>query len=236
MKRKLGFLLLCPAIGILIFYPQITKQLSKHFSKGATKGFAEDIAEGLEESFPEEVDDVFEEAFTEAFEEVAFEEVAEGYDNKPEEPETKSVRTIEKNGLQITADEQYEDITEDGDFDLQLKDGDRYISVYDFDQSWLKKGQTAKDVFVMQNENLFRGMTDVIALGEESAEETPYAAVTRRLYQGKLMERELVYDCYLFHFYDSHKFAWVLITTNLQDYEQNSEKLRKVVHSLRTIE
>lgn len=231
MNRKLGYLLLCPAIGFLIFYPQITKQLSKRFSKRAAKDFSEEVAEGLEEAFAEEVVHGFEEELADGIDEVKEEKV-----EVPEEPQKYSGFTIEKNGLQITADEQYENITEEGDFDLQLKHENRYISVYDFDQSWLQKGQTAKDVFEMQNENLFSGMTDVIALEEESTEETPYAEVTRRLYQGKIMERELVYDCYLFHFHDSHKFAWVLITTTLEDYEKNGEELRKVARSLKTVE
>ena len=134
--------------------------------------------------------------------------------------------------LQITADERYEDVTEKGDFDLQLKESDAYISIYAFNPEDLSEGQTQKDLYYLQNQNLFSLRTDLKIIENESTENADKKTITRTLYQAKNMGAKNVYDCYLFEFEATDTFAWVLITTTPANYEVNGKYLRNVVYSL----
>jgi len=162
-------------------------------------------------------------------------QIASYFAGKEDQEKIDVVFPIEGYDLQITADERYEDVTEDGNFDLQLNMSDIYLSLYAFDRSWLREGQTTKDIYNLQNEDLWKYRTDVEVLEEESTRKIKNGSVTRTLYQAKKMGLQNIYDCYLIEFDVTDTFAWVVVTASPADYKVNGKYLQNVVLSLEPI-
>ncbi len=148
------------------------------------------------------------------------------------ESEEKIFIIPEKN-LQITAHENYEDITARNNFDLQLEWADIYLSVFTFDKTWVNEEITRKDVYHSQNDEILKFRKNIEILEEETTEETKNGAVTRTLYQAKYKGKKNVYDFYLFEFDSTDTFAWVAITASPLNYKVNGEH---VINAAYTIE
>ena len=161
--------------------------------------------------------------------------IAGYFTEKQEQEKIEVVFPISEYNLQITADERYEDVTAEGNFDLQLKKGDLYISIFAFDESWLKEGQTTKDIYQYQNEDILSLRTDVEVVKEETTEKTELGKITRTLFQGKRMGTKYSFDCYLVEFDDVDTFAWVVVTDTPANYEIIEEYVKNIVYSLEPI-
>ncbi len=145
-----------------------------------------------------------------------------------------TVFNIDSYDLQITADSIFNEDTA-GDFDLQITNGDCYISVMAYKQIDISDDLTPLDVYDMQNEALFTQRTAVNVIEEAKTQTSSQQVVTHTLYSAEKDSVKNYYATYLIELPDDETFAWVLVTAMPSYLEENKEYLHNIVCSLSSI-
>lgn len=137
-------------------------------------------------------------------------------------------------GLQITADSTFYTNT-GGSFDLQITNDKTYISIMAYDYIDLPQDTTTRDVYDVQNEDLF-SKRDAVAVIEEAKTQTlAQGEITYEVYSAEKDGVKNYYATYLVDFPEKETFAWVLITAAPSYYNNNTEYLHNIVCSLTSI-
>lgn len=148
----------------------------------------------------------------------------------PAEPVRKAF-LLESYGLQIVADDTFYEKT-GGSFDLQLTNDKSYISVMAYRYSDLPEGTTARDVYDIQNQDIF-GKRDAVAEIEKTETfSLPQGEAIRGVYTAKRDGNENYYVTYLIDIPEEEVLAWVLVTTLPSYYPNQKEHLDNIVCSL----
>ncbi|MBQ2730410.1 MAG: hypothetical protein IJF24_00125 [Clostridia bacterium] len=147
---------------------------------------------------------------------------------------TESIFKIDSYHLQITADSTFEEET-GGDFDLQITNGDCYISVMAYKQIDISDDLTPLDVFDIQNEDLFSRRTNVNVIEEAKTQTLSQKNITKKLYSAEKDNVKNYYATYLIDFPDDKTFAWVLVSAIPSYLDENQEYVHNIVCSLSTI-
>lgn len=140
---------------------------------------------------------------------------------------TEKVFSVEGYGLQVTADSSFTENT-GGSFDLQITDGDSYISIMAYKYIDLPEDTTPLDVYDAQNEDLISKRTAVTVIEEAETQ----GDITQALYSAEKDGVKNYYGSYLVDFPQEETFAWVLVTAAPSNFERNREYLEDIVFSI----
>ena len=148
----------------------------------------------------------------------------------PAEPVQKTFR-LESYNLQIVADDTYYEKT-GGSFDLQLTNENSYISIMVYRYSDLPEGTTARDVYDIQNQDIFSKRDAVAEIEKTETFSLPQGEAIRGAYTAKRDGSENYYVTYLIDIPEEEVLAWVLVTTLPTYYPNHKEHLDNIVCSL----
>lgn len=144
------------------------------------------------------------------------------------------VFTVDTYQLQLTADSSFQENTA-GSFDLQITNGQCYISIMAYSYIDLPQDTTPADVYEMQNQDLFGKREHVTAVEDTVTQAPSGALVSYGLYSAERDGTKNYYATYLMDFPDGETFAWVLVTSAPSYMEANREMLHNYVCSLTPI-
>ena len=142
------------------------------------------------------------------------------------------VFSIDTYHLQITADTTFQEKTGGNSWDLQITNGDAYISVMAYKYIDLPQDVTPADVYDMQNQDIFSKRDNVATVEETMTQTLPGCKVTYGMYSAEKDGGKNYYASYLMDFADAETFAWVLVTAVPSYMEENKETLHNIVCSL----
>ena len=148
----------------------------------------------------------------------------------PAEPAQKTF-LLESYNLQIVADDTYYEKT-GGSFDLQLTNENSYISIMVYRYSDLPEGTTARDVYDIQNQDIFSKRDAVAEIEKTETFSLPQGEAIRGAYTAKRDGSENYYVTYLIDIPEDEVLAWVLVTTLPTYYPNHKEHLDNIVCSL----
>ena len=148
----------------------------------------------------------------------------------PAEPVQKTFLLVSYN-LQIVADDTYYEKT-GGSFDLQLTNENSYISIMVYRYSDLPEGTTARDVYDIQNQDIFSKRDAVAEIEKTETFSLPQGEAIRGAYTAKRDGSENYYVTYLIDIPEEEVLAWVLVTTLPTYYPNHKEHLDNIVCSL----
>ena len=138
---------------------------------------------------------------------------------------------LESYNLQIVADDTYYEKT-GGSFDLQLTNENSYISIMVYRYSDLPEGTTARDVYDIQNQDIFSKRDAVAEIEKTETFSLPQGEAIRGAYTAKRDGSENYYVTYLIDIPEEEVLAWVLVTTLPTYYPNHKEHLDNIVCSL----
>ncbi len=144
---------------------------------------------------------------------------------------TEKVFTVDDYQLQITADSTFREDTM-GEFDLQICNGDSYVSIMAYEYIDLPEGKQPIDVFDLQKEDISGRRTNVERAEELEAKNLPSKVIAHEIYSGEREGIRNYYGMYLLDFPEAETFAWVLVSAMPSYYENNSEYLNNIVCSI----
>lgn len=147
---------------------------------------------------------------------------------------TEMVFAIDGYDLQIKADSSFSEKTE-GDFDLQITNGDCYISIMAFKRIDISDSLTPLDVFDMQNETLFGQRSAVKVIEDAKTQALPEKSITNALYSAEKDGVKNYYATYLIDFTDGEVFVWALVSAMPSYLDENKEYLHNIVCSVSTV-
>lgn len=147
---------------------------------------------------------------------------------------TEAVFSIDNYQLQITADSTFQEKT-GGNYDLQITNGNTYISIMAYKYIDLPENLTPLDVYDMQNEDLFSKRTAVTIIEETKTQSLSQCTITHALYSAEKDGVKNYYASYLVDLPDEETFAWVLVTAMPSYLDNNRDYLHNIVCSLTTI-
>ena len=150
----------------------------------------------------------------------------------PAEPVQKTF-LLESHNLQIVADDTYYEKT-GGSFDLQLTNENSYISIMAYRYSDLPEGTTARDVYDIQNQDIFSKRDAVAEIEKTETFSLSQGEAIRGVYTAKRDGSENYYVTYLIDIPEEEVLAWVLVTTLPTYYPNHKEHLDNIVCSLST--
>lgn len=142
-----------------------------------------------------------------------------------------TVFEIPEYNLKITADIDFERV-DAGNWDLQITDGNCYISVMAYSDIDLAENQTAKDVYDFHNDDMLSRRDNAFIVKDETTETLTDKTIVKTVYSAENNGNKNYYSSYLVEFKDEETFAWVLVTGTPSYIENNSEKLDGIVHTL----
>lgn len=148
----------------------------------------------------------------------------------PAEPVQKTF-LLESYNLQIVADDTYYEKT-GGSFDLQLTNENSYISIMVYRYSDLPESTTARDVYDIQNQDIFSKRDAVAEIEKTETFSLPQGEAIRGAYTAKRDGSENYYVTYLIDIPEEEVLAWVLVTTLPTYYPNHKEHLDSIVCSL----
>ena len=96
----------------------------------------------------------------------------------------------------------------------------------------LPEGVTPRDVYDMQNEDLFSKRTAVTVIEEVKTQTVSQKTVTRALHSAEKDGVKNYYATYLIDLPEEEVLAWVLVTATPSYLEANQEYLNNIVFSL----
>lgn len=138
-------------------------------------------------------------------------------------------------GVQITADGSFSENTE-GAWDLQITDGSVYVSVMVYKYSDLGEDMTPRDVYDVQNEDIFSRRDNVKTISAEKSTELDGKNMIYTRYSAESDGFKNYYDSYLVDIPASETLAWILITGVPSNVENRTAELEKIASSLSPIE
>ena len=138
---------------------------------------------------------------------------------------------LESYNLQIVADDTYYEKT-GGSFDLQLTNENSYISIMAYRYSDLPEGTTARDVYDIQNQDIFSKRDAVAEIEKTETFSLPQGEAIRGAYTAKRDGSENYYVTYLIDIPEEEVLAWVLVATLPTYYPNHKEHLDNIVCSL----
>jgi len=148
---------------------------------------------------------------------------------------TETVFPIDSYDLQLTADSSFQEKT-GGSFDLQITNGKAYVSVMAYKYIDLPEGVTPRDVYDMQNEDLFSKRTAVTVIEEIKTQTVSQKTVTQALHSAEKDGVKNYYATYLIDLPEEEVLAWVLVTATSSYLEAKQEYLNNIVFSLSATE
>lgn len=148
-------------------------------------------------------------------------------------PPIDTVFKIPNYHLQITADNTFEEKT-GGSYDLQITNGNTYISIMAYKYIDLPSNLTPQDVYDMQNEDLFNKRTAVKNIEKAKTQTIGQRVITSALYSAEKNGSKNYYASYLIDFPNAEVFAWVLVTAVPSYLNENRDFLHNIVCSLTT--
>lgn len=148
---------------------------------------------------------------------------------------TETVFSVNNYHLQITADSTFDQNT-GGNFDLQITNGNTYISIMAYKYIDLPEDVTPQDVYNTQNEDLFSKRTAVTTIEEAKTQTLSQSVLTHALHSAEKDGIKNYYATYLLDFPDKEIFAWVLVTAMPSYMDSNREYLHNIVCSLTPME
>ena len=154
--------------------------------------------------------------------------------NTPAEP-VRKLFLQESYDLQIMADETFYEKT-GGSFDLQLTNDTAYISIMAYRYEELPEGTTARDVYDIQNQDIFSKREAVTEIEKTTTFSLPQGEVIYGVHTAKRDGNENYYITYLVDLPKAQTLAWVLVTALPSHYSNNKEHLHNIVCSLTAAE
>ena len=144
---------------------------------------------------------------------------------------TEKVFSIDNHHLQITADSSFQEKT-GGSYDLQITNDKAYVSVMAYKYIDLPKGVSPRDVYDVQNEDLFSRRTAVMIIEETRTQSFSKSVVTYAMYSAEKDGVKNYYATYLVDLPEEETLAWVLVTATPSYLNENREFLHNIVCSL----
>ena len=142
-----------------------------------------------------------------------------------------AVFPMDNGHLQITADTSFRQSTA-GDWDLQITNGNAYISVMVYRYIDLPSGTTPLDAYDMQNDDLISKRTNVTVIEAAKTQSLPQYELTQCLYSAERNGSKNYYGSYMIDFPQDEICAWVLVTATPSYFEDNRDTLHSIVCSL----
>ncbi len=142
---------------------------------------------------------------------------------------------LESYSLQIMADESFYEKT-GGSFDLQLTNDSAYISIMAYKYSDLPEGTTARDVYDIQNQDIFSKRDAVTEIEKTETFSLPQGEAIYGVHTAERDGSENYYATYLIDLPEAEILAWVLVTALPSYYQNNKEHLHNIVCSLTAAE
>lgn len=160
--------------------------------------------------------------------------IAAGCGMPEEENETKEkVFNIEDFGLTLKTDESFR-LSDGGEnFDLQITDGNCYISFMVYKKIDLAEEQTPESVYDYHISDMFSRRENVTVISEKSYGVYAGRDVIHSRYSAELNGNKNWYDMYLVDFKGEDTFAWVLVTAMPSHLETYGDDYKNVVLALR---
>lgn len=135
-------------------------------------------------------------------------------------------------GLTLTAYDTYRVDAENSSWDLQITDGNAYISVMAYKYIDLSEEQTPEAIYDYHNSDIFSRRDNVKVIEEAAATREESRTITKTRYSAELDGTKNYYDSFLVDFRGNEVFAWVLVT-GTPSYVENSKELSDIVYSLK---
>lgn len=151
----------------------------------------------------------------------------------PAEPAEKTF-LMDSYQLQITADDTFYEKT-GGSFDLQITNDSAFVSVMAYHYIDLPEGTTARDVYDIQNEDIFSKRDAVAVIEETKTLSIPQGEVIYGVHSAERDGVKNYYATYLVDLPEKETLAWVLVTAVPSYYKNNTEYLHNIVCSLTAI-
>lgn len=137
--------------------------------------------------------------------------------------------------LSLTANESFEKDNEDSNWDLQLTNGNAYISIMAYKYIDLAEDQSPKEIYDWHNEELFSKRDNVSVVKEAVTETEADRTIIKTRYSAENDGSKNYYDSYLLDFKNDEVFAWVLVT-GTPSYIESTKELEDIVYTLKIIE
>lgn len=147
---------------------------------------------------------------------------------KPIEPKTFE---MEFYGLCLTADDSYKEVEDKGEWDLQITNGNAYISVMAYYLIDLAEDQNPKGIYDSHNEDIFSTRDNISVIKSAQTQTQGQKTITKTRYSGEWEGNKNYYDSYLLEFEGGDVFAFVLVT-GTPSYIENTKELEEIVHSI----
>ena len=148
----------------------------------------------------------------------------------PTEPARKTF-LVENYALQIMADDTFYEDT-GGSFDLQITNGNSYVSIMAYRYSELAEGTTARDVYDIQNEDIFSKRVAVTEIEKTETFSLPQGEVIYGLFSAERDGSKNYYASYVIDLPEKETLAWVLVTAIPSYFHNNREHLNNIACSL----
>lgn len=142
---------------------------------------------------------------------------------------------LESYQLQILADETFREDT-GGSFDLQLTNDKSYISIMAYRYAELPEGTTARDVYDIQNQDIFGKRDAVTTVKETETATLPQGTLIHGVFTAEKDGSMNYYITYLVDLPAQETLAWVLVTAVPSYYSSNAEHIDNMVASLQGME
>lgn len=140
--------------------------------------------------------------------------------------------SIPSYGLELTADASYSDVTDEGNFDLQITNGHLYLGVMAYRIEDINESETPQSIFGFHNKDLMSRRENVAVEIEETTEHLDKKSVAFIRWSADYNGYKNYYDSYLIEFDDSNVFAWVLVSMPPENLDIYNEKVTNIVYSL----
>ena len=140
--------------------------------------------------------------------------------------------TLEDYPVSFTATTAFKEVSDRGEWDIQITDGRVYFGVMAYDPVDLSEGQTPEEIYKLQNDHLFGRRENVQVMVEENTSALSGKSITHTRYSAEREGSKNYYESYLVTFGEDQTFCWVLITGLPSYIEKEGGHLRTVVESL----
>lgn len=138
---------------------------------------------------------------------------------------------VEDYGITLTASKDWEK-SEETPFDLQIGDGNSYLSIMAYDKIDLADDQTPEDIYKWHNEDLF-GRRDNVELVEEPITYTGNGkTITRAMYSAERDGMKNYYCSCLVTFEGGDVFAWVIMTGTPSYLVKHLDSMLEIVDTM----
>ena len=152
--------------------------------------------------------------------------------NKKEEDKTPTLKLtfpIIEYGLSVKSNTDFEAVSDKGNWDLQITNGDIYFSVMAYKTIDLAEDQTPNDVYTIQNKQLFENRENVQTVIATKNVSHQGRNITHTRYSAESDVGKNYYDSFLVTFDGNPDvFAWILATgvpSTMDEYKATIEEM-----------